>query len=359
VDIVGFVQGLISKVDIPFQYKNGVPLNYTSRIGEHWRMAVYDLQDGKLVLGISEVDPVPNPDGLLASTSQIFGSSLQDAVKVNPRQIDINIDYAVVSNDGVLKSAYGAPPLKVGTASVSAGSNGRSSEQLTLDHKTYQVVAQPVTDKSGKTVGTIIATRNIDAELQTLSHQLYFNAAVAGVAFILTLLFFAFYALRAGLEKKEGFMALMEALKRGEGQEVEFKEMLPHAGKPDGEKDGVRRFATALAAFANSNAGNVFVGVDDRGEVRGLAADTAKEKERALTVVKNLILQYISPAITPEVAWVDQDGRTVMHIYVARGDQPIYYVGGAIYVRHLASVQAARPELVESMVKKFYGRRRF
>jgi hypothetical protein len=357
VSTVGFVRGLITKVAIPASYKSGAPLDFTSSIGERWRLSVYDLQDGRVFLGISEFNPVPKPDDLLASTAHILGRSVQDALKVESRQIDINVDYAVIASDGTLKYAIGGIPLKVISSRIAANDHGATNQQ-SLDHKSYQVLSKPITDRAGHAVGTIIALRNIDAELQTLSHQLYFNAVVAAIAFLLTLLLFVFYALRTRLGEKEGFVPLTEALKRGEGQEVEFKEMLPHAGRPDGERDGVRRFATALAAFANSNPGNVFVGVDDRGEVRGLATESAKEKEKALEVIKNLILQHISPTITPEVGWVDHDGRTVMHLYVPRGHQPIYTVGGAIYIRHLASVQAARADQVESMMRKFYGRHR-
>lgn len=135
-------------MDIPFAYQARRPLDFTSSLGEHWRLAVYDLQGGKVILGISELDAVSKPDDLLLSTSHTFGNSIQDAVKVQLRQIDINIDYAVIGSDGTLKYANGGVPLRVLSTAPLATGNSPISQQLTLGHKTYQVVAQSIIDRS-------------------------------------------------------------------------------------------------------------------------------------------------------------------------------------------------------------------
>lgn len=64
---------------------------------------------------------------------------------------------------------------------------------------------------------------------------------------------------------------LEEALRNGEGANVEFKRGLPDDTPKRGTvEDDLMR---SIAAFANTNDGVVFIGVDDAGHVKGLELD--------------------------------------------------------------------------------------
>ncbi|RKY98807.1 MAG: hypothetical protein DRQ10_07030, partial [Candidatus Hydrothermota bacterium] len=56
---------------------------------------------------------------------------------------------------------------------------------------------------------------------------------------------------------------LMSLIKRGEGADIEFKEKLP--------KD--RDIAKQFVCFANSDGGKLIIGVDKKGNIKGLPAE--------------------------------------------------------------------------------------
>jgi hypothetical protein len=103
---------------------------------------------------------------------------------------------------------------------------------------------------------------------------------VGSIAWLLTLAALAFFvfvsAARWGARRFLGnYFAissvhvpdLKEAIEHGEGQQVEFKRALASDEKVHGSDTEVLK---SVAAFANTNDGAIFIGVDDRGAVTGL-----------------------------------------------------------------------------------------
>jgi len=137
-----------------------------------------------------------------------------------------------------------------------------------------------------------------------------------------------------------------EALTRGEGQNVEFKRGLP----TDEARESVdAELLKSIAAFANTNDGAIFVGVDDHGTVKGLQLDYKRRdvfEQRISTLVRN----RIRPTPVIQITFVELRGIVVSRIAVARGAALAYLLNGVIYVRYGSSDVPAQPEDLARLV---------
>lgn len=114
-------------------------------------------------------------------------------------------------------------------------------------------------------------------------------------------------------------MQLAAILARGENQEVEFKESF-HS-----QQD----VSKTLCAFANTQGGVLFFGIDDKGGVKGIkeSADSIQQK------ISNAN-QAIHPAPSISIELVHTDHHTVVLAIIQRApDQSYHTFQGAIYVR--------------------------
>lgn len=91
-----------------------------------------------------------------------------------------------------------------------------------------------------------------------------------------------------------------EALRSGESQIVEFKRGLSgDEAKAGGVEEEVVR---SIAAFANTNGGVIFTGIDDAGHVKGLELDFA-ERDRLERKIQQLIRARIRPTPPVEISF--------------------------------------------------------
>jgi len=127
---------------------------------------------------------------------------------------------------------------------------------------------------------------------------------------------------------------LKEALEQGEGQFIEFKRGLS-ADEPKVHSSDTEVLKSA-AAFANTNDGAIFIGVDDRGQIVGLGLDYKKQDVFAQRV-RNLSRSYIRPIPPMQITFEDIRGLVVATVAVARGTETLYVLNGAVYVRDGAS----------------------
>ena len=133
---------------------------------------------------------------------------------------------------------------------------------------------------------------------------------------------------------------IAEAQRRGEGQEIEFKQ-----AKPDKNK-----LAKEIAAFATSNAGRIFLGITDKGQVVGLEVDQGKLREW----IENICSNNVRPPITAGIEFVEWDGVTVCVISVPKGLASIYYVNNIPYIRRGSQARPADPAEVEAIYAHRY-----
>ena len=125
-------------------------------------------------------------------------------------------------------------------------------------------------------------------------------------------------------------------LAKGENLHTEFKEILP---RPDD-------LAASIAAFANTDGGQVFLGVDDTGQLLGIDTDTL---DRTTQFVDNVAFNNCAPPVTVIQETVqDEQQRTALIIHVPKGDQRPYRTNRGVYYIRTSSGrrQASREELL-------------
>jgi hypothetical protein len=143
--------------------------------------------------------------------------------------------------------------------------------------------------------------------------------------------------------------SLEESLRRGEGQNVEFKRVLSYSENKSGGVE--EELLKSITAFANSNDGVIFIGVDDAGHVRGTGHDFT-QKDRMERKIRQLIRTRILPTPPVQLTYEDFKEFVIAKIAVAKGDVPPYMIGGTIYIRNGSSDVQARPDEVVRLVSQ-------
>ena len=143
---------------------------------------------------------------------------------------------------------------------------------------------------------------------------------------------------------------LEEAQRTGEGPSVEFKRGISDDQTKTGNVED--DLLKSIAAFANTNDGVVFIGVDDAGHVKGLELDF-KRRDRLERKIHQLVRSRIKPTPPIQFAFEDVRGLTIGKISVARGEAPVYMIGGVIYLRHGSADVQAQPEDLRRLVAEF------
>ena len=125
-------------------------------------------------------------------------------------------------------------------------------------------------------------------------------------------------------------------LAKGENLHTEFKEVPP---RPDD-------FAASIAAFANTDGGQVFLGVNDAGQLVGIEPDML---DRTTQFVDNVAFNNCAPPVTVVQETVqDEQQRTALIVHVPKGDQRPYRTNRGVYYIRTSSGRrhASREELL-------------
>ena len=144
--------------------------------------------------------------------------------------------------------------------------------------------------------------------------------------------------------------ALEEALRTGEDQRVEFKRGLSGDENKAGSVED--ELLKSIAAFANTNDGAIFIGIDDAGQVRGLGLGWS-DRDRFERKIRQLVRSRIRPTPPFQITFDDVRGLTVAKITIARGEAPAYMIGGVIYLRYGSSDVQAQPEDIGRLVSEY------
>jgi hypothetical protein len=271
-DIEGFVPGLVGQVVPPEVLNYGTPSTITSEIGETWRVLAKKVTGGMVILADSQNGGTPELDALLLQSANQFGSSLEEAAKVRPRDINQNIDFAVLDASGNLKFAIGGVPVKTTPPSV-PGPSGSQSKLLTSG-KSYVVASYPIVDASGTSVGTVAIPREDTLERQTLHTSVWFNIGLAMLSWLTVGSLTASYFARQDKARRAHRLTLDEALGQDESDTLEFKSSVRwdyDQKRVNKDLEGV--IVKEVAAFLNSLGGLLVIGVDNDKRVVGLQPD--------------------------------------------------------------------------------------
>ena len=105
-----------------------------------------------------------------------------------------------------------------------------------------------------------------------------------------------------------------------------------------------------VTAFANSGDGTIFIGIEDQGQLKGITVPGPKEKDRFSQRIYQLVRQHIKPTPWIQVDFIDVGGFSICRIFVPRGEEPLHYLSGVIYVRFGPTDIKAQPEIVKRLL---------
>lgn len=126
----------------------------------------------------------------------------------------------------------------------------------------------------------------------------------------------------------------------GESTQVEFKDKLP---------ENIQKLAKEIAAFASTEGGRIYLGINDEGEINGVdeseISSFDKLQQRIAGITSNVIRPAISVAI--EQYWVGD--KMIIQVNIPKGSEPVYYVRNIPYIRDLTTSRPATPLEVKSL----------
>lgn len=134
-----------------------------------------------------------------------------------------------------------------------------------------------------------------------------------------------------------------EEIVHGESQNVEFKVTLPK----DSEK-----YAKTVVAFANTQGGQLIIGVDDK--TRKAVGVDEDAVFRIMDSISNVISDSCEPQIVPVIEPQTVDGKTVIVVTVAPGANRPYYLKSkgkdtGTYIRVAGTSRPAHPEKIKEL----------
>ncbi len=133
-------------------------------------------------------------------------------------------------------------------------------------------------------------------------------------------------------------MTLKDALKKGEDSSRQFKENV----------NSIDKLTVEISAFANTNGGQIYIGVDDNSLITGLSGDDIKRLNQWISSATS---QKIEPPIFVQTEIVLSDDKKIMIITVPSGTNKPYSVNKSeFWVKNGADKRrASRDELFRLM----------
>jgi len=146
---------------------------------------------------------------------------------------------------------------------------------------------------------------------------------------------------------------LLEELQRSidiwENQGVEFIEDYP---------EQAHDLAKEIAAFATTNTGMIYLGVDNNRKIKGIKKyikTLYKLKDSISNRLSGICQNSVKPAIIlKNIDFIEVEDKIVVKIFVPKGKEPIYYSNNIPYIRNLTSSIPATPDQVKEIFRQYY-----
>jgi Putative DNA-binding domain len=335
-----FIPGLIDRVALIDESFYEKPKTITTQVGEKWRLLAKRVQGGVVVLGMLDLEgalqDLDLADRTIRSEAEKFGKTLDQAVQVKTREVASKVDYAVVDDSGAPRASTSFIPLRLVSAKIL---NMKSTTSLvTTGGKSYFLLRKPILNASGIAVGQIVISKDVTAGERAVGSLVLFNLGLGGLCWLAVLLLVGAKVIAIEIEKRTLEISLEEALRQGEGQTIEFKTGI-----------SVNNLPPVISAFANTNPGVIFVGVQDDREVCGLLAARPHEEERIKQQIRDIVQNRVDPLVIPILKYFEVGGKKVLRVSIPLGDRPPYLGNDVVYRRVLAAVVPARADDIRKM----------
>ena len=285
IDIDGFLPDVLPSAQPPISVYD-TATNFQSAVGEGWRLLLRQVQGGVVILGVLASEDLATADLRLLASMPKFGSTLESAMHVPPREVDFIVQTAIVSDSGQLMSAWGGIPLK--TAPLSASDYSDAFETRRVKGKGYRFFRFSVLSDAKSTEGIVVLHKDISGQDATLRQ----HAVASAILWLVAAIGSAAIIIRKQRSIRRPRLSVATAIRRGESDFVEFKASFQYDIVKKVKAEFLRKEAVdTVAAFLNSQrGGQLLIGVMDDGTIRGIEDDlrlTSKgskdEFERLLT----------------------------------------------------------------------------
>jgi predicted HTH transcriptional regulator len=159
-------------------------------------------------------------------------------------------------------------------------------------------------------------------------------------------------------------VALLELLKAGENDHVEFKSSLRWDYKQNQMNKALENvILKTITAFLNTNGGTLIIGVDDSGSILGLKNDyetvSKKSRDGFILTLTNLINQHLGKRVHKfiNLEIVNHDDKDICAVTVSKCDGPVFLGKNdneTFYIRASASSQRLSVSEVVGYIKSHW-----
>jgi hypothetical protein len=249
--------------------------------------------------------------------SMIRGESAEQNEIIAPLVSTRADAYAVVdvTREKILESS-GVPPLFLSPNFIMP----KSGSKLMVNEGKFVLV------RSDETDSLFAISQEEIGSLWAWLFSLCFLLVLAGSSWFFGKKFFLRYLAISAVNVP----SLEKALKSGERGNVEFKRGIV-------EKEILK----TIVAYANTNNGVIYLGVDDHGHVTGISFECSKDRDIFLHKMYEQVRNHIRPLVLFDIVFEDYQGFDIIKIIVSKGDAFCYTLDGIVYIRHGESDVAA------------------
>ncbi|OPX29249.1 MAG: hypothetical protein B1H06_01825 [Candidatus Cloacimonas sp. 4484_143] len=124
---------------------------------------------------------------------------------------------------------------------------------------------------------------------------------------------------------------LLELIKKGESDKLEFKSTLRWNLKADKADKNIEKSALkTLVAYLNSEGGKLLVGVEDDGNILGIAADKFPNDDRFMLHLNNMIKQHIGLEFSKWIHYriIEEEDKKVLLVECEKSSDPAFLIIG-------------------------------
>ena len=265
IDIEGeVVQGIFGAVKVNNSWITGRPRTIVSKIGESWRIAGRQIQNGIAIVGMPLSLKIPDADNVLLRNLNKFGSTFKEAAATKSRTIDQTVDYAVLNGNDEITLACGGLPLQL---TKWPRTTGERTSILYNGNERIKIYLKPILAQNYSIVGTIVALKGTSNNADALKYLDIFNGWLLVVMLMSAIMLLSIFFWQKFFKSTKA-ISLDEALRGGESDVLEFKSTFCWNTKSK-QKDEEIIFATlrTIAAFLNTNGGTLFIGVKEEADI--------------------------------------------------------------------------------------------
>jgi hypothetical protein len=300
IDIEGYIPGIFNSATLPYNSVFHEPSTINSEIGESWRLLAKRINGGTLMVGIPTSSNSVSLDFKLKDTIEAFPTNIDEAAKVRSRNVDADIDYAILRDSGELICAWGGIPLKLDRSFLRHFANPET--RTGANGKSYAIFSRLIKDSNDGVVGLIMIPRDITDLEAALRTDSLFNYSAAGLLWlVVSLCSIPFiHTLLSRQQRLSMLKNLLRKQKLAESGNIEFKPAFQWDSRVMQEDKDLRFdfLLKPVAAFLNASGGTLFIGVNDDGSACGIAGDLALFKDSPNRLELEM-MQLISSKIGP------------------------------------------------------------